>query len=88
MLTCTPAQSLTHCPQWLNCTYCEECLIEVNELQVGNESVFPLPVLKQNWGGGEQKKKEEEKETIKTFSSELRVNSTHTYTHTNLRCHC
>lgn len=47
MHTCTHTlvQSLLSCPQWLNCTYCEKRFTEVNELQVGNEWVFPLPVL-------------------------------------------
>lgn len=68
MHPCTHTQS---CPQRWNCTYCEECFIEPNELQVVNEWVFPVPVLQQKGGwrerkmeGGQKRKREE---AIKKF---------------------
>lgn len=59
------------CPQRWNYTYCEECFIKTNKLQVVNEWVFPVPVLQQkgSWMerkmvGGQKRKREE---AIKKF---------------------
>lgn len=65
--------TLKSCPQRWNCTFCEECFIEANKLQVVNEWVFPVPVLSANRKGGWRERKMEggqkrkREEAIKKF---------------------